>query len=324
MGGNIWDSSSRLDSKSYHELCKKFEIGYFVIPSYFQKESFGDLDIVHSKSRDVYDPYMTSHFDVIDSSKNGKVESYLIDLGNSKHFQVDLIYCPKDELDFSYKYFAWNDCGNLIGRLAHRIGLKFGHDGLWYVQRDKNNVLFEHLLTRDFYEALDYLDLDWYKHACGFETPEEIYDFIVKSKYFDYQSVDLNRRNNVSRTRDKKRVMYTNFIKYLKEHNLTDYNINLKEKEDYLYQHFNKFVDFECEYFRVQSEYEEKRMIAKKFNGNIVSQITGLSGKELGMFMSICKRQTWYTQDILYLQDYQVKRHIENLYREICVDNKEG
>ena len=73
MGGNIWDSSSRLDAKAYHELCKRFEVGYFVIPSYYTKESFGDLDIVHSKPRDVYNHYMSANFNFIDSSKNAKI-----------------------------------------------------------------------------------------------------------------------------------------------------------------------------------------------------------------------------------------------------------
>lgn len=43
------------------------------------------------------------------------------------------------------------------------------------------------------------------------------------------------------------------------------------------------------EYVKITSEYDKKVYERTLFNGNIVSEITGLKGKELGRFMSSIK-----------------------------------
>lgn len=38
-----------------------------------------------------------------------------------------------EHFNTSLEYLNWNDLGNLIGRIAHKFGLKYGHKGLLYI-----------------------------------------------------------------------------------------------------------------------------------------------------------------------------------------------
>ncbi|MFX7063789.1 hypothetical protein ABTH87_19220, partial [Acinetobacter baumannii] len=84
-------------------------------------------------------------------------------------FQVDLIKTANTSFDFAARYFGLNDFGNLIGRIAHQFGAKFGHLGLLYPIRDVRNnshLIAEICITSDFSEALDLLGYD----AARYET----------------------------------------------------------------------------------------------------------------------------------------------------------
>ena len=55
--------------------------------------------------------------------------------------QVDLIFTEKKFYESALVYFANNDFSNLIGRIAHKHGFKYGHCGLVYVMRDGDCIL---------------------------------------------------------------------------------------------------------------------------------------------------------------------------------------
>lgn len=318
MGGNAFENTSRLDKHDYVRVKRVLSKAitnlnnFYFVQSYYYKETFGDMDICYINSTPEEIKKEIEVFVTVDDvSKNGPVTSFLISFENIKRFQIDFIKCKEESFNFSCRYFDWNDCGNLIGRIAHRIGLKFGHEGLFYVHRVKENTyqLGEYLLTDNFDLALSYLDLDSDKHFIGFNRPEDIYEFITSSKYFCYSSVDLERRNHVSRIRDKKRVMYTNFLKWLSDNNLTEYNALLKEKNQYLQQHFEFFPSLVQQYNDSIRFYDTQQRMKAKFNGEIVSNLTLLEGKELGAFISQCKKSDWFEQ-ILSLSDEDVKLKI--------------
>lgn len=308
MGGNALSQPSvRLATKDYDELAEyvyqlfcnhrdEFDNLPLDINYYHTKETHGDMDLLYTGPVDRVIEIMKEEFgDGTEIVRNGPVTSIGIQIPQGL-FQLDFIHSPKELYDFAYRYYSWNDCGNLIGRVAHRIGLKFGHDGLWYIQRsDDGHIIYEHLLTREFNQALMYLDLDFVVHAFGFDTPEDIYAFIVKSRYFDYGSVELSQRNAVSRIRDKKRVMYTNFLKWLKERGLDHQNQNLGSKESYLEMHREYWPEFATMYDKAAAAYKEKQVIKSKFNGTRIMELTGMKGgKELGAFMTTLRSQEWY------------------------------
>lgn len=290
----------------------KFEKMPQPILSYRQKETHGDMDLVYSGNPDILMEILYENNIITDHKRNGPVTSMLFPYGGRK-FQLDFINVSPESHNFAFNYFCWNDLGNLIGRLAHRIGLKFAFTGLWYVCRDKNNtkILGEILLTNDFDAALTYLDLNAARFHQGFDSLEEIFEFVVESKYYDYESVDIERRNNVARTRDKKRSTYNAYLKWLKKQGLDCYNLALPPKYTFLRQHIERFPHLGAKINELEEKERRNMTIKTKFNGDIVSEVTGLTGKELGQFMSHCKNQTWF-QLVEDLTEVEIRHLINN------------
>src|SRR5699024_5199762 len=105
---------------------------YHVVPAYRSKPDFGDVDIVVA-SDGLPDDWQERLIRALGSRahvSNGPVFSLEYD-----RFQVNILLQSESNFDFASRYFAWNNLGNLIGRIAHHLGFKFGHDGLWYVNR---------------------------------------------------------------------------------------------------------------------------------------------------------------------------------------------
>ena len=210
-------------------------------------------------------------------------------------FQVDFILAPDVEtFHFAKSYFAWNDLGNFIGRTAHRLGFKYGHDGLKYVMRDEDDpsyVISEVFLTKDHDEALEFLGFSSHEHAMGFDTPEEIFEYAASSPYFSAASFMLSNRNHIARVRDRKRKMYNGCVEYYKEKFGVDENTPVEplDKAAHLARAFDKFPSFYEAYTSVMSKHIKHKAYKSVFNGNAVGAIYCLEGKELGAKMKVLR-----------------------------------
>jgi hypothetical protein len=312
MGGNALKEfgNVRLDAETYHSLCRDL-VGYLseygevrVVKSIRNKESFGDVDILFSPKYKIdMTPYFVENLhttlkyyqtNVRYSAPNdpiiklnGPVTSIGIHFESGDIFQLDLIKTPFEGLEFADGYFAWNDCGNLIGRIAHKMGLKFGHDGLKLPVRNGNELLGEIVLTTDFKEALDFLKFDYSRWLKGFDELEDMFEFIVNNPRFNPTTYLLENRNHTARMRDRKRPSYTKFLEYIK--NLDDsrryYEWNTN-KGDYLAEIFTKFPNALNEWTQLLTKCVLHNRTKTKYNGNVVMEATGLSGKELSQFMT--------------------------------------
>lgn len=293
MGGNAIKGAKRLEKDEYLAM-KKYvtdklnlhNIKHHVIQAYETKPSFGDMDIIIVKQAernvkqiccDALEPLETIH--------NGNVSSL-----NVQGFQVDLIFESEDNFDFATKYFAFNDLGNLIGRVAHRMGFKFGHDGVWFVMRDGDHVFGEICLTKDFSKGLTFFGFDAERYKQGFKTLEDIFTYVSSSKYFNRDLYPLEHRNHIARMRDRKRKTYTAFLDYCDKLPQRE-EFQFVDKDFYVQQAFMIFPNFENEYSLMVRDYEISKIIKSKFNGNMVMELTGLTGKNLGKFMSDFKQQ---------------------------------
>lgn len=296
MGGNnLSVPSVRLNKEDFEILSLRLEREFSygdTIPSYEEKQTFGDLDYLYitesgyGNSQYVVHKLHNCGLTVFEKPVfNGSVTSYGVSLPQGI-FQIDFIGVPNQSYDFAYNYFAFNDMGNLLGRVARRIGLKLGHNGLWYIQRSPDNdseVLKEHLLTLNWDEALEHLGYDVERHHDGFDTLEDIFEFVMSSRFYDFDKFDLSRRNHKSRIRDAKRPNYRAFLEYAQTHQKVN---NIDTVGHYRTYHFGRFPEFYDSYFVELDKHKVKLLFKEKYNGNVVSEITGLSGKELGQFMA--------------------------------------
>lgn len=271
----------RIESFVHSKLYTKV-FAHDTIPYYHTKDSFGDLDIIYTNYK--YSPLkredIVKLFNPDEIYVNGTVISF-----NVEQLQVDLIYSDYMEYDYALKYFSWNDCGNLIGKLCHKFGLKHGHRGLTYPLRDGDNMFAEVQVTSSYEETLNFLGLDPLKHHEGFDTLEDMFKFIASSKYFNPKFFAFEEMNHIARIRDKKRSTYNAFLKFCETWDGPVWEPKVTNKADYLPMLFREFNQMESKFNTEVRNLAFQKYVKQKFNGHIVSELTGLTDKELGGFM---------------------------------------
>lgn len=292
MGGSALNvtETRRYAADEYHTLARQVvgelqarlpDARIAAVQAYAAKPDFGDLDVVveNLDAKQRLEPELAS-MGVTEVIRNGPVWS----LGWGD-FQVDLIFQSSHDFEFATRYFAFNDLGNLIGRTAHHMGFKFGHNGLRYVVRDGNNKLGELVLTKDFATALDFLGFDAARYAQGFQTLESVFTFAASSPYYDPQPFLLEHRSHRARVRDAKRPTYTAFLRYAEAFAADPAPQAGLGREAHLERAKTRFPTFADELATAEAMHARRKQVKVIFNGNLVAEATGLEGKLLGAFM---------------------------------------
>jgi hypothetical protein len=303
MGGNALkgfvERKSAKDHKEITELVLEnlHSLGYVAeeIKYFSEKESFGDADIVVlTTNLKASLPHLLSFIEKAGTSKI-VVNSNVISFEYKKH-QIDLILTEKKYYESSLTYFAYNDLGNLIGRIAHKLGFKYGHKGLSYVIRSSDgNVIDEIEVSTDIQKILPFLGFS--KPVSDFNSLEEIFDYVSSSCYFNSDIYLLHNRNHVSRTRDAKRETYNKFLEWCttctEKEKFKFYEKNTKEEAGFkliqLHKAFALFDGFETAVSLsiYHKQYNDK--LKELLNGELVTRLTGLVGKDLGDFIRYIK-----------------------------------
>lgn len=255
-----------------------------IIRCYRNKEDFGDLDVIveSSKLPNDYVQTLTDFFKPNECVRNGSCFSLDV-----KELQVDLILMPTKDYEIAEIYFSYNDLGNLMGRVADKIGFKYGHRGLLYRLYDGNYEVGEITVSQTPDEIFAFLGFDYARYLKGFDTREEIFEFVLASKYFTPELFLLENRNNKGRNRDGKRPTYAKFLEYIQG---KETGYIFKEKELYVVEAENFFPNFKAERETLLKLAEEARALKAKFNGKIVMDETGLMGDKLGNFINEFKK----------------------------------
>ena len=228
----------RLSKEQYDEVLSTLTITLpyktVAIPSYRAKDSFGDCDLLTTATDEAFEKSLSKDFALLGKKRNGSVTSYALKYGNFSPFQFDLIKAKEDSFKFHYNYLSYNDLGNLIGRIAAAFGFKFAHDGLyilaWYSHKGeersvgrvkeygKTNDCAEHKMEKlfipNFDQALEFLGFDSSRFAQGFNSVDDILDYVASSKYFCKDFFLFENRNHDQKKRDVKRPTYTKALEF--------------------------------------------------------------------------------------------------------------
>jgi len=335
MGGNALKNTTtrRLDRPAFERVSALVVQGLEaafpgarvrVIPAYAAKADFGDLDLLVTQEdleahggAQALARLATQRFHATDQYKNGNVLSF--DFRDSADtvepgFQVDMISMPRESFDFALNYFSFNDLGNLIGRTAHKQGASFGHDGLWYYFRDGDYKFREVLLTRDFDRALRYLGYEPARFRQGFETLEDIFQYVAGSEFFNPAIFLLENRNYQSRVRDRKRKTYTEFLAWCEARPELPAYPYLQDKAEWLPRMFEWFPNFKRAYDQAEEDLTRQRAVKARFNGEIVSRWSGLADKQLGMLMKHVKAEF---ESARALEDYVLQASEQELMQRV-------
>lgn len=296
MGGNALKNINvtRMNVKEFNETKDKVlavlnELKLeATIPKFFKsKDSFGDVDVIikTTNSTDYQRAVdrVNEVFKPKDFYRNGSVYSFDVD-----NHQVDLIFTPEKDYETSVNYLSYNDLFNLLGRLAHKLGLKLGHKGLLYVIRNGDYTLGEVELVKDLKSIFKILDVDIDTYNKGFENADEIFEFVMKSKYFSNQIFAYENLNNINRVRNKKRVVYRDFLKYIRSRPKDGLTV---DKEVFVKELLEEFPEAKVKVQKLWDRLVEQRAVKKIFNGDIVKELKNVEGPELGKWMIHFKKK---------------------------------
>jgi hypothetical protein len=254
---------------------------------YSEKNDFGDLDIlIESPQPNAKDLDKTLYeFGTKEIYHNNHFVSF-----EYQKFQVDLIFVSPEQFDFADFYFSYNDLNNLVGRIANNFGLKFGWQGLWYplknYETDGNG---EVLISLDRRKTYDFLGMDYDRYLKGFNNLEEIFQFVVSSKYFSKKIFAYENLKHANRLRNRKRRTYQSFLDWLGSyHSKKQYKFN-EDKKVYLRKVKKAFPEAQLSHHIALYKTKKRRLkkIRHRFNGKLLMQwIPAIKpGKELGSFI---------------------------------------
>lgn len=260
-----------------------------VLEAFGLKESFGDMDVLVQTEGQYTVQEM---IEIIkhhlkppptDTFKNDNVFSF-----DHEELQIDLIFTKPEDMQSSFNFAKFGDLGNLVGKLCHRFDTKYGFDGLRFVYRtSEERVLGEFLLTKETEKILNFVGLDYNRWKQGFQTAEEVFEFIISSKYFDADSFKLENLNAINRKRNKKRKMYGEFISYCEKTKPVSkftFNPDKTVYREKIEQHFPGFFE---QLKKLEKLEAHQKMLREKFNGELVmQQFPELKGPALGKALS--------------------------------------
>jgi hypothetical protein len=255
-----------------------------VVTCYHTKADHGDLDLLLQVEPNVnidWRNYIQKTFKPQAINANGGVYSF-----DYKNFQVDFIPIKEEKWEIAKVYYSYDPLGNIMGKTFHKFGLSYGWEGLFYKFRNFNGRnSADILLTTNAEEIFNFGGYDYKRYLQGFETLEDIFKFVIDSKYFDAEMFQMENLKSIDKKRNRKRGSYHLFLNYLK-----DNNINIKYKFSFIRDTYVPMInkafpeaDLTGKLNILKNDDAINRIISQKFNGDIVMLwIPILKGKELG------------------------------------------
>lgn len=308
MGGNALKSvtTRRYNAAEYYTLMDElvpiirelFDTVAMPIQAVRSKESFGDADILvlgNKPDKEILESKLIS-IGATEMYHNANVTSF-----DYKELQIDLIFTSEENWTTSAVFFSYNDMGNLMGKLAHKFGLKYGHQGLTFQYRvDNDKTIGEFVVSKDPQKIFHFFGLSWNRYCEGFETIEDVFNFVITSPYFTKSTFYMENLNHIDRKRNRKRPNYNKFISFV---NRTDEYSHLAPIADNTVE-WNKdkttYYDMidaafpECHFYRNLHHFrlneDRIKLVRSKFNGQLVMEkYENLKGNQLGAILNAFK-----------------------------------
>lgn len=316
MGGNLFHTlTQKLTRKEFERVKVDFTYflnqlsNYHIIQPYRFKDTFGDIDIITSHHLDKVQELVFQEFgENILCSLRENTFSFLYE----NKYQVDIITTRPELFESTVNYYKYGDLGMLLGLMAHGLNLKYGTKGLLYTVKHQH-YREDIFLTSEIDKILSLLgfhspEIEQFKYV-GFDTQEDIFKWIYKSKLFHPSFFEISNKNQKVRTRAKKRKMFNLFIQQISGLDYEPLNF-IELKQSYLIELFHAFPFLEPQIKYLENKFLQHKKYTEKFNGNVVMKLIPIVGKELGNFMHQFK--TYYIE-----QGYKFKEFVINIEPQV-------
>lgn len=341
MGGNAFKEreTSRLNQADYERLSAKFldaanqTLASFgstskagIVPSWREKTEHGDIDMVLPEDSlgGKYNHFikrLAAELGVegLHHKQNGNMLNCAY-MDGDKCIQVDLIFVKDAAFDFALSYLSWNDVSTILLRVASKMGVAVGINGLSLTAKKGAHKVGRVILTRSYEEMCGYLGLNYQRWKMGFNNLEEIYEFFAEWQGFSAKVFCLEKMNNVDRKSVQKRVGYMQFLEWIDTHPEKEKRYDWhKRYQTQFEQIWQAFPAAKAEFEAIFIEIDKKKECNEKFNGNVVSELTGLKFKELGDFMTNFKRRFKSQEDFMA---YVLDTDLEQIKADIKAQNE--
>lgn len=274
MGGNAFENTKRLNEKEYKSVCAKISeiLTYLNISFGFPveiadkaelaagfgfDEPYGDVDVVVGLDDGDQEEVVKHVLGQLGGKeqrivKHGTTFSFL----TSERHQVDIKFCPKENLLFTLAFKSNNDFGGLVGHLLSSLAMKWNDMGLLLKVKVFNipevgTVKTEIVLTRDPDQVSDFLGIPNFSlDGQTRMSSRQIFDILTQSKIFEkelYQNEAFKKRHKV-----ESRPLSKDFLKLLE-----NYKDPKQEKENNFFQDFretkllpNEYYSKICQHFK--------------------------------------------------------------------------
>jgi hypothetical protein len=144
-------------------------------------------------------------------------------------------------------------------------------------------------ITKNMRNAFEFIGLSFDQWIKGFDSVEDIFDFVISSPYFDSDSFKFENLNAQNRHRFQRREIFCKFIEYVERIKVSRKIEWNSERDNYLPMIDSYFpeVGLITRISEIKMQEEKQRNTYKKFNGHIVmQQHPYLQGPKLGSSMS--------------------------------------
>jgi hypothetical protein len=309
MGGHIYNFL-RMPAAQYRErelqvLSILGQLGVHArVPRYIaEKPDFGDMDVV-VRTNDIenlregllrYTTMAGKHVftQATPATKTG-FSCAMSDL------QVDIIRATPMNVTRTVEYLSFNDLSNILGKIAVRMGCRYDHRGLHFIYRGTGHFKREIQIAYTMNSVCEYLGLDPRPWQRGFQTFDEMFEWVTSSPFFSPEFVTGGGPAKVKRRRRRRTIAA--FIDWLNERGMdrreTPPALPWLEQVYALddLERFNEPNTLETWLEQVRADEVRAQKVAAKFNGRLVMELVpGLEGKRLGEFMTRMKAVQYLT-----------------------------
>ena len=197
MGGHALKNTftCRKTTKEFYDISSRlvpilkniFETELYVLKFYHSKPDHGDMDILLKVDNAFYNRGLNIKNEIRKALNPNEI---VVNDGTTtfdfEQFQIDLSPVAESVWESTKFWMDYDPVSNLIGKQFHKFGLKYGPDSLRYPYRGNNGrVLRDIVISKDIYEIFNFLGLSAERKYQGFDTVEEIYDWVISNKYFN-------------------------------------------------------------------------------------------------------------------------------------------
>ena len=194
-------------------------------------------------------------------------------------WQVDIHLVEREDLwDLDFWMHSFGDVGMIVSSTVKAWGFRLSASRGLYIDIPVHGLF---ILSYDVQRVIDFLGLNWERYTAGFDTVEEIFDWIAEVE-INNERIGIKSLGKLERKEHGNRSMWVNYwSRGILDEEYAPCEEEKKRAQQAALDYFGKKREYEA----ILGKLEKERLLKGKFNGNKVKEWTGAEGRRLGVLM---------------------------------------